>query len=163
MRAQTEKTTFTCKDDFLLTERTRRWTYSALLYFQFQFVTFSFFCLQIMLFFISLLKLDHCVIIFPFSHSIFQNCFGNISKPAKTSNNLKGFKISKYFDLYLFFANILILIVLTDSTIKTLCYMRSCGVNFENSEIFRFLSEKHPPPSPVGNRVKSAQIYFELS
>ena len=33
MRAQTEKTTFTCKDDFLLTKRTRRWTYSALLYF----------------------------------------------------------------------------------------------------------------------------------
>ena len=31
------------------------------------------------------------------------------------------------------------LIVLTDSRIKTLCYMRSCGVNFENSEIFRFL------------------------
>ena len=38
MRAQTEKTTFTCKDDFLLTKRTRRWTYSALLYF---FYTFS--------------------------------------------------------------------------------------------------------------------------
>ena len=37
------------------------------------------------------------------------------------------------------FANILILIVLTDSVIKTLCYMRSYGVNFENSEIFRFL------------------------
>ena len=33
MRAQTEKTTFTCKDNFLLTKRTRRWTYSALLYF----------------------------------------------------------------------------------------------------------------------------------
>ena len=33
IRAQTEKTTFTCKDDFLLTKRTRRWTYSALLYF----------------------------------------------------------------------------------------------------------------------------------
>ena len=33
MRAQTEKTTCTCKDDFLLTKRTRRWTYSALLYF----------------------------------------------------------------------------------------------------------------------------------
>ena len=33
MLAQTEKTTFTCKDDFLLTKRTRRWTYSALLYF----------------------------------------------------------------------------------------------------------------------------------
>ena len=31
MRAQIEKTTFTCKDDFLLTKRTR--TYSALLYF----------------------------------------------------------------------------------------------------------------------------------
>ena len=36
MRAQTEKTTFTCKDDFLLTKRTRRWTYSALLYFFFE-------------------------------------------------------------------------------------------------------------------------------
>ena len=40
MRAQTEKTTFTYKDDFLLTKRTRRWTYSALLYF---FLTFPFF------------------------------------------------------------------------------------------------------------------------
>ena len=37
-----------------------------------------------------------------------------------------------------FFANILILLVLTDSTIKALCYMRSCGVTFANSvEIFK--------------------------
>ena len=38
-----------------------------------------------------------------------------------------------------FSANILILIVLTDSTIRILCYMRSCGVNFEKSEISKFL------------------------
>ena len=47
-------------------------------------------------------------------------------------------QISIFWALFCF-ANILILIVLTDSTIKTLCYMRSCGVNFKNSEIFRFL------------------------
>ena len=33
MRAETEKTTFSCKDDCTLTEHTRRWTYSALRYF----------------------------------------------------------------------------------------------------------------------------------
>ena len=33
MRAQTEKTTFSCKDDCTLTKHTRRWTYSALRYF----------------------------------------------------------------------------------------------------------------------------------
>ena len=33
MRAQTKKTTFSCKDDSTLTEHTRRWTYSALRYF----------------------------------------------------------------------------------------------------------------------------------
>ena len=33
MRAQTEKTTFSCKDDCTLTNRTRRWTYSALRHF----------------------------------------------------------------------------------------------------------------------------------
>ena len=38
-----------------------------------------------------------------------------------------------------FFANILILIVLTDSTIQMLCYMRSYGVNFDKSEILKFL------------------------
>ena len=35
MRAQTEKTTFSCKDDCTLTKHTRRWTYSALRYFLF--------------------------------------------------------------------------------------------------------------------------------
>ena len=30
MRAQTEKSTFSCKDDCTLTKHTRRWTYSAL-------------------------------------------------------------------------------------------------------------------------------------
>ena len=30
MRAQTEKTTFSCKDDCTLTKHTRRWTYSPL-------------------------------------------------------------------------------------------------------------------------------------
>ena len=29
VRAETEKTTFPCKDDFTLTKHTRRWTYSA--------------------------------------------------------------------------------------------------------------------------------------
>jgi len=33
MRAQTEKTTFSCKDDCTLTKHTRHWTYSALRYF----------------------------------------------------------------------------------------------------------------------------------
>ena len=33
IRAQTEKTTFSCKDDWTLTKHTRRWTYSALRYF----------------------------------------------------------------------------------------------------------------------------------
>ena len=33
MRAETEKTTFSCKDDCTLTKHTRRWTYSALRYF----------------------------------------------------------------------------------------------------------------------------------
>ena len=33
MHAQTKKTTFSCKDDYTLTNYTRRWTYSALLYF----------------------------------------------------------------------------------------------------------------------------------
>ena len=33
MRAQTEKTTFSCKDDSTLMEPTWRWTYSALRYF----------------------------------------------------------------------------------------------------------------------------------
>ena len=33
MRAQVEKTTFSCKDDITLTKRTLRWTYSALRYF----------------------------------------------------------------------------------------------------------------------------------
>ena len=33
MRAQTKKTTFSCKDDCTLTKHTRRWTYSALRYF----------------------------------------------------------------------------------------------------------------------------------
>ena len=33
MCAQTEKTTFSCKDDCTLTNHTRRWTYSALRYF----------------------------------------------------------------------------------------------------------------------------------
>ena len=42
----------------------------------------------------------------------------------------------QYFELY-FFANILILIVLTDSTIKLFYYVMSCGVNFEKSEIFK--------------------------
>ena len=37
----------------------------------------------------------------------------------------------QYFELYSFCANILILIILTDSTIQILCYMRSCGVNLE--------------------------------
>ena len=37
-----------------------------------------------------------------------------------------------------FFANILIFIVLIDSTKKTLGYRRSCGVTFENLEFFRF-------------------------
>ena len=30
MHAQTEKTTFSCKDDCILTKHTRRWTYSPL-------------------------------------------------------------------------------------------------------------------------------------
>ena len=33
MRAQTEKMTFSCKDDCTLMKRTRHWTYSALWYF----------------------------------------------------------------------------------------------------------------------------------
>ena len=33
MREQTEKTTFSCKDDCTLTKHTRRWTYSSLRYF----------------------------------------------------------------------------------------------------------------------------------
>ena len=33
VRAETEKTTFSCKDDCTLTKHTRRWTYSALRYF----------------------------------------------------------------------------------------------------------------------------------
>ena len=33
MRAQTEKTTFSCKDDCTLTKHTERWTYSTLWYF----------------------------------------------------------------------------------------------------------------------------------
>ena len=33
MRAQTEKSTFSCKDDCTLTKHTWRWTYSALRYF----------------------------------------------------------------------------------------------------------------------------------
>ena len=33
IRVQTEKTTFSCKDDCTLTKHTWRWTYSALLYF----------------------------------------------------------------------------------------------------------------------------------
>ena len=35
MHAETEKTTFSCKDDCTLTKHTRRWTYSALRYFFF--------------------------------------------------------------------------------------------------------------------------------
>ena len=38
-----------------------------------------------------------------------------------------------------FFANILISIVLIDSSKKTLGYRGSCGVTFENLEFFRFL------------------------
>ena len=37
MRAQTEKATFSCKDDRTLTKHTRRWTYSALRYFYVRF------------------------------------------------------------------------------------------------------------------------------
>ena len=33
MRTQTQKTTFSCKDDCTLTKHTRRWTYSGLRYF----------------------------------------------------------------------------------------------------------------------------------
>ena len=33
MHAQTEKTTFSCKDNFTLTKHTWHWTYSVLLYF----------------------------------------------------------------------------------------------------------------------------------
>ena len=33
VRAETEKTTFSCKNDCTLTKRTWRWTYSALRYF----------------------------------------------------------------------------------------------------------------------------------
>ena len=44
----------------------------------------------------------------------------------------------KYFELQ-FFANILIFIVLIDSTKKTLGYRRSCGVTLENQVFFRFL------------------------
>ena len=32
-RAETEKTTFSCKDDCTFTKHTRRWTYSTLRYF----------------------------------------------------------------------------------------------------------------------------------
>ena len=42
----------------------------------------------------------------------------------------------QYFELYFFCANILILIVLTDSAINILYDMRSCGVTFGNFEIF---------------------------
>ena len=52
----------------------------------------------------------------------------NVRHSAKTQN----------FELQ-FFANILILIVLIDSTKKTLGYRGSCGVTFENLEFFRFL------------------------
>ena len=45
----------------------------------------------------------------------------------------------QYFDRF-FFANILTLIVLIDSTKKRLGYRRACWVTFENFEIFRFLS-----------------------
>ena len=37
MRAQTEQTTFSCKDDCTLTKHTWRWTYSALRYFSIMF------------------------------------------------------------------------------------------------------------------------------
>ena len=44
MRAQTEKTTFSCKDGCTLTKHTRRWTYSDLRYFWFRYQFFKFKC-----------------------------------------------------------------------------------------------------------------------
>ena len=46
----------------------------------------------------------------------------------------------QYFELYFFCANILILIVLTDSAIKIKCYMRLCGLMCVGSilKILRF-------------------------
>ena len=70
----------------------------------------------------------------------------------------------------------LVLIVLTDSTLKMLYYMRSCGVNFEKSKIFRFLtlfrggfvqenlcttSSHHTDPmTPSGNEISQTSSPF---
>ena len=61
----------------------------------------------------------------------------------------------QYFELYLF-ANILIFIVLIDSTKKTLGYRRSCGVTFEDLDFFRFLR------GPKGGILPKNFIIFPL-
>ena len=74
-----------------------------------------------------------------------------ISKTTRKSNFWKNFRNffssqkcppfgqKSIFWALVFFANILIFIVLIDSTKKTLGYRRSCGDTFENFEFFRFL------------------------
>ena len=57
--------------------------------------------------------------------------------------------------LTLVLANILVLIVLTDSAIKILCYKRPCGVNFEKYEIFKFLRG----PKGGGSPEKLSPLY----
>ena len=65
---------------------------------------------------------------------IFEIFFENFGHHENVRHSAK----IQYFELYLF-ANILIFIVLIDSTKKTLGYRRSCGVTLENLEFFRFL------------------------
>ena len=72
-----------------------------------------------------------------------QSCRNSEGRQNKTVNcchhkNVRHSAKIQYFELY-FFANILIFIVLTDSTKKTLGYRGSFGVNFENLAFFRFL------------------------
>ena len=69
--------------------------------------------------------------------STFLKKLSEISKIPRHRENDRHSAKCQYFELQ-FFANILIFIVLIESTIKIWGYRRSCGVTFENFEIFRF-------------------------
>ena len=70
--------------------------------------------------------------------SHFKKKFLKFSSLSGHHENVRYAAKIQYFELQ-FFANILIFIVLIDSTKKTQGYRGSCGVTFENLEFFRFL------------------------
>ena len=68
-----------------------------------------------------------------------KSIFKKISKYFVIWKNVRHLAKFQYFELHFLLANILILIVLVDSSIKKFFYMMSCGITFENFEISRFL------------------------